>query len=644
MLPSRTLSKEYFSETNLSTGDSEDGEQNGMEYQWFNFCDQKKTVKTKVNQLLRKTSTSSPVLEKKHMNGHLPQESKDDGIKKNSMQRSEEGTVLDNTTGEEEGVSTHGEKGKKKMKIGFVPHRGFTITLEKNDDKLKGVQGSRPRVSSKELQDEVFSPSIKKSQAAVMDVEHMEKAHGLSSPGLNGDIYGVEDCKPKKQGKLKLPRFRHSSQEYMLDRSSPQNKKKSFSVEELNDELTWMEDGKLKKPKHKGPSKCNSKTIYNTAGQSEQDGFEDELAGKEVMSPAEMYDTEDDEADTCKPTKSSKPKGIKHKTKSKAALLEVEDSPGATSSDYLSEAAKAEWLAAQRDERTIAGLEDEDEDGDTDSLMEWWYTVEQWDEVPSDDEDIINKDESKSFTILADKVQRGLCVFNKVFTERAEVLWQSIITLNTVADDINDFHHKARIAGITGGTTTAVGGATAIAGLALAPFTFGASLVVTAVGVGVAAAGGIASASAAISDNVNNMNDRKKVETVLREYEVNLLDIGKILHFVNQGLYKLRGHPFLRSGTQHYSEDWEIRKAVQMIGLVDLSVMRGTEATDQAVASIQGLFKGMDRYFIKDTRELKKGCKKEIVGQIKAVASVLNDAVMELNGIREEIQEAIGQV
>jgi len=95
--------------------------------------------------------------------------------------------------------------------------------------------------------------------------------------------------------------------------------------------------------------------------------------------------------------------------------------------------------------------------------------------------------------------------------ERAEVLWQSIIRLHAIADDISEFHQKAKIAGITGGTTTAVGGVTAIAGLALAPFTLGVSLVITAVGVGVATAGGITSASAAISDNVNNIQDRKKV-------------------------------------------------------------------------------------------------------------------------------------
>lgn len=122
------------------------------------------------------------------------------------------------------------------------------------------------------------------------------------------------------------------------------------------------------------------------------------------------------------------------------------------------------------------------------------------------------------------------------------------------------------------------------------------------------------------------------------------MDLGKILHFVNQGLYKLRGHPFLRSGTQHYSEDWEVRRAVQMIGLVDTPVMRAVEVTDSAVVSVQGLFKGMDKYFVKDSRELKKGCKKEIVAEIREVASVLNDAIVTLNAIREELQDVTGHV
>lgn len=132
------------------------------------------------------------------------------------------------------------------------------------------------------------------------------------------------------------------------------------------------------------------------------------------------------------------------------------------------------------------------------------------------------------------------------------------------------------------------------------------------------------------------------METVLHEYEDHLLDIGNILRFVNRAMYKLRGHPFLRSGTQHYSEDWEIRRAVQMISLVDSPMMQASTITDAILASVQGAFKGMDKYFLKESRELKKGCKKEFVAQIKELANMLNDGIVELNVIREELQDATG--
>uniref|UniRef100_UPI0037E76081 uncharacterized protein isoform X2 n=1 Tax=Semicossyphus pulcher TaxID=241346 RepID=UPI0037E76081 len=702
---SRKSSKDYFSELNMSAGENEEEELNGMDYR-------KKQLKTKVNQLLRRASTNSSVPDGKHMNGHLPQESKDDDkksvSKKNSIiRRWSEGTVLDGSTGEEEegADAHHQEKRKKKMKIKFVPQRGFAITVEK-DDEPKGVHGYTSRKGSKDKsqdevlgahgytarkgskdksQDEVlgaygYTPRKKSqddtfddveemksqslhstSKADVMEDEELQRALYLSAE-LNGDIdpYGMEDVKPKPTKMKLLHVGRRSSKEDKLEYTSPQRKKSSFSAEELDDDELYGMD-KLKKSKHKGPVPVPRKS-KTANGQSEPIGHgyhmqqqasnyafdEDDVTqtGSGFMSPEEMYPSDQDELDSCKPKKSSKLKVFKkHKAKSKEIPFEFEDPPGATSSDFMSEAAKAEWLAAQMDERALAGLEDEDDEGDTDSLMEWWNTVEQWDEVPSDEEDkVLREDESKSFSILADKVHRGLRVYNKVFTERAEVLWQSIIRLNTIADDISTFHHKAKIAGITGGTTTAVGGVTAIAGLALAPLTLGVSLVITAVGVGVATAGGIASASAAISDNVNNMHDRKKVEIVLEEYEGHLLVIGKILHFVNQGLYKLRGHPFLRSGTQHYSKDWEIRRAVQMISLVDSPIMRAKDVTDTAVAAVQGLFGGMDKYFVKDSRELKKGCKKEVVAQIKEVATVLNDGIVELNAIREELQDATGSL
>ncbi|KAM3591031.1 uncharacterized protein V6R79_020876 [Siganus canaliculatus] len=675
---SRKSSKEY----NLDSAEHDMDQM--MDYK-------KKPLKTKINPLLRRASTASFMPDGKYMNGHLPQESKDNGTskrsisKKESVRRWSEGTALDHSSGEEEEEEdgengqhddSRGLKKRKKMKIKFVPHRGFAITLEKRNEELKGAQGYTPRKGSKEnSQEDLFGEDgytvRKKSQddefEDVEDLKRLQSKNKASftddddlqkpsygSLGFTGDEepYAMEDCKPKKSTKMKLLHVgRRSSKEDMLDDTSHQKKKGSFSAEELDDdELNRMDHCKPKKSKHKGLLSSPRKSkIHN--GHTEQNGFdgydEDEItqaAKKGFTSPEDMYDSEQDEVDVCKTQKKvPKLKRLKKFKKSKAADLQHEDPPGAASSEFLSEAAQAEWLAAQMDEQAMAGLEDEDEEEDTDSLMEWWYTVEQWDEVPSDDEDkVMQEDESKSFTALAHKVHLGLRVFNKVFTERAEALWQAIITLHAIADDISNFHHKAKIAGITGGTTTAVGGVTAIAGLALAPITLGASLVITAVGVGVATAGGIASASAAISDNVNNMHDRKKVEVVLEEYETHLLDLGKILHFVNQGLYKLRGHPFLRSGTQHYSEDWEVRRAVQMISLVDSPVMQAVDVTDSATAAVQGLFKGIDKYFIKDSRELKKGCKKEVVAQIKDVANTLNDGIVELNSIREELQDAVG--
>ncbi|XP_074479526.1 uncharacterized protein LOC141760543 isoform X4 [Sebastes fasciatus] len=683
---SRRSSKEQFSE--VSEEKNEDWEQNGTD----NY---KNHLKTRVGQLSR-ASTFSALPVGKYSNG---EESKGDDINKkgvgnkNSMMRQfSEGAAVNVSTGEDEEEEEGGEaqhedgfKKRKKVKIRFVPQRGFAITVEK-----KGAHGYTPRKSTKEkspdeflgvhgytpskkYQDDVFedekekghSPASQTSKAAFMDYEPFQKTHHRSV-GLNRheDLHEIEDGELRKPTKKPLPMGHRSSKEDLLDDTDYQKKKSSFSAEELYDE-DWMEDCKPKTSKPKGPTPmpCKSKTAN---GQSEPIGFshqtpqhaanvfndpfaEDDFTekGKHFTSPEEMYDSEEDEEETCEPKKSSKFKGFKkHKAKeSKAMQPEWEDPPGATSSDFMSEAAQAEWLAAQKDERAMAGMEDEDEDGDTDSLMEWWHTVEKWDEVPSDDEDqVMREDESKSFSILAEKVYRGMRLFNKVFTERAEALWQSVISLHAIADNINNFHHKAKIAGITGGTTTALGGVTAIAGLAMAPFTFGASLVITAVGVGVATAGGIASASAAISDNVNNMHDRKKVEIVLQQYEGHLKAIGKILHFVNQGVYKLRGHPFLRSGTQHYSKDWETRRTVQMISLVDTPVLRGTEITDESLASVQGLFRGIDKYFIKDSRELKKGCKKEVVGEIKEVANVLNDGIVELNAIREELQDATGNL
>ncbi|XP_024229203.1 uncharacterized protein si:cabz01007807.1 isoform X7 [Oncorhynchus tshawytscha] len=527
---------------------------------------------------------------------HLPQHRANEGLLDDDFPQKEVGFIsagedeedskqalgLDENSEEEpeERDGTGGFKKSKGVKIKFVPHRGFAICLEK--DEPTGAHEYTPRRGSKMIHEK--------------PLDELKGAHGYT---------------PRKESKVNI----FEETEEVKGYTPQSHPKQSF----LDDYLPEKGAG------------------FSSAG-----------AGEEYQQNV-MED--------CKPKKSFKFKAPhKHRKETKTKARDermTEYPPGATSSDYyFSEAAEAEWRSAQIDEQLADGLEDEEEEeeGDTDSLMEWWNTVEresytQWDELPSDDEDkTVKDDETRSFTLLAEKVHRGLSVFNKVFTERAEVLWQYVIKLYALADDITSFHKKAKIGNITGGTTAAVGGGAAIVGLALAPFTFGASLIITAVGVGVAAAGGITSASATISDNVNNMQDRKKVEVVLEDYEARMEELVKILRFVCEGLYRLRGHPLLRRGTQHYSGDWEVRRAVQMVSLVDRPVLRATEVTEGAAVALRGLFKGMDKYFTKDSRELKKGFKKEVVFKIRQVAQVLHESLMELNAIREELQDANGNI
>uniref|UniRef100_A0AAY4BRL2 Uncharacterized protein n=1 Tax=Denticeps clupeoides TaxID=299321 RepID=A0AAY4BRL2_9TELE len=264
--------------------------------------------------------------------------------------------------------------------------------------------------------------------------------------------------------------------------------------------------------------------------------------------------------------------------------------------------------------------------------MEWWNTVERASHSP-----ICFASNCRSFTQIAEKVHRGLRIFNKVFVERGEVLYEHVIILHAIADDLNNFHKRAKIGGITGGTTAAVGGAAAIAGLALAPVTFGASLIVSAVGLGVATAGGITSASAAISDRVNNLHDRKKIEVVAEDYRERLTDVTRCLHFASEGLRRLRRHPLLRRNN-YYAGDWEVRRALQMVTLASEPVERAKLLTANAVATLAGLFKGMDKYFTQDSRqELRKGCKKEATAKVRAVAQQLHEGLVELNRVREEL-------
>ncbi|XP_064202033.1 uncharacterized protein LOC135260601 isoform X2 [Anguilla rostrata] len=352
-----------------------------------------------------------------------------------------------------------------------------------------------------------------------------------------------------------------------------------------------------------------------------------------------------------------------------------EDASGDTSSDPKSKFTQGgtqdgegkgkppNWLDEYRAGGTEPEETGEEEEQDGDGLMEWWNNVEQWDDVTQDDEDLTEKEEAKAFALTADKVQKAIRVFNKLFTERAEGLWQHVIDLRTIADGIDRFNKKTKIAAITGGSTSALGGIATIAGLALAPVTMGTSLIVTAVGLGVATAGGLTSASASISNTVNNSLDRKKVEKIVEDYQSKMADISKCMNFIKQGIENLRKYDVVKMKNHAYNQDFpaltniyedgamaskailintgEIMRVVQIANVAGSTAARAVQIASLATGVLTGLFVGMDIYFVaKDSRELKKGAKTEFAAKIREVAEQLHEGLVELNAIREELQDA----
>lgn len=132
----------------------------------------------------------------------------------------------------------------------------------------------------------------------------------------------------------------------------------------------------------------------------------------------------------------------------------------------------------------------------------------------------------------ADRVYMAARLFVRLFNQRGASLQQRILELLALADAADQFHKKTVTAAVGGGVASVAGSVATITGLILAPFTFGASIIVTAVGIGVATAGSITSATANITDTVHSNMDRKKLEKMIQDYQEEIKVIRECLEFV----------------------------------------------------------------------------------------------------------------
>ncbi|XP_051943969.1 uncharacterized protein LOC127616435 isoform X1 [Hippocampus zosterae] len=305
-------------------------------------------------------------------------------------------------------------------------------------------------------------------------------------------------------------------------------------------------------------------------------------------------------------------------------------------------------------------LESEEEN---DGLMEWWKNVEgwaEWNETANFQED----EEGIAMEEAADRVYMAARLFVRLFNQRGATLQHCILELLAVADNADYFHKKTISAAVGGGVASVAGSLTTITGLILAPFTFGASIIVTAVGIGVATAGSITSATANITDAVHSNMDRKKVEKMIQDYQEQIKDIRECMNFVQEGIDTLQEWDFekysqsaakkaLNHNIKHVVKEGgragkalmintdKLISTVQVLG-AGAGAAKAAQAISVTTGVMSALFLALDVFFLaKDSHELRKGAKTKFASKIRDVCKELQDGLLELNKVKTQLQKTM---
>ncbi|XP_051240367.1 apolipoprotein L3 isoform X2 [Dicentrarchus labrax] len=293
----------------------------------------------------------------------------------------------------------------------------------------------------------------------------------------------------------------------------------------------------------------------------------------------------------------------------------------------------------QRLPKNIKQLDNEDETLDESSLLDWWKDVTPW-KFLCRDLKLQKKKSRKVINIQADHLYKAVRVYILLLTEHGGFLKQLNDELLCIADNLDKVSKGTKIAGITGGATSVAGGAAAAAGVILSPFTLGLSLALTVVGVGVAAAGGVTGASAAIANKVNVTQDKKKIEKAFQDYEDRMKEIRECITFISGGIEQLRQHDLSLLD--------EARKESVRIGqMVELATTGGgsttvIETTSKACGLMEGFALGIDIHFTQGKdgkKQLKKGHESKLAKKLRSLAENLKKALEVLMEMKDDFSE-----
>lgn len=225
-----------------------------------------------------------------------------------------------------------------------------------------------------------------------------------------------------------------------------------------------------------------------------------------------------------------------------------------------------------------------------------------------------------------------------------------------MADNLESVHQGATTGSLTGGVIGAVGGITSIVGIALAPFTLGTSLVVTAIGAGVGVAGGVTAGVSNITNIVNQSSDRKAVQSIIKEFNEKINAVALWLQEISNSLQIISrccssdmpndedSSLNARFGTKvgkSISELLQLLRVVS-IGRIAAQASRAVCVAAAATSVLSALFVAADIFFIAmDAKEIRNMRQTEARSEIMKFVQSVRDASKELQQVLDEFKNII---
>ncbi|XP_005160445.1 uncharacterized protein si:ch211-285c6.2 [Danio rerio] len=217
---------------------------------------------------------------------------------------------------------------------------------------------------------------------------------------------------------------------------------------------------------------------------------------------------------------------------------------------------------------------------------------------------------------------------NKMSKQTIEELNKSLDELRTLANDLEKIHFNTTVGSLAGGVIGLVGGILSVVGLILTPFTLGASLIVTGVGVGVATAGGVTAGVSNVTKIVNQRSNRQNVKMLITMIQEKITSTSCCIQNIQIAVgTKLKEFPESdqpQSNAQSENSDKqtlasgarlgrglagisELARLVEVasVGKVAAQTARVARVAEVATGVLSGLFIAVDVFFIAlDAKEI----------------------------------------